>query len=221
MKKGICLFCCLLLLCVLAGCGNNNSGASTRTGRQSAGVKEVLEAEIEKDTAAEEPAGQKQAEGISAEQGGESAASGPSAEPQESEKEEIAEAEKETAGKPDAAGTEYEIIDVDLTAISGTLVYAEVSNMMMSPDQYIGKTVKMGGPCAIYTDESTKKSYYACIISDATACCAQGIEFVLTDDYKLPDDYPQLGDDVCVIGIFDTYEEGGYTYCTLRNAKLL
>jgi hypothetical protein len=25
---------------------------------------------------------------------------------------------------------------------------------------------------------------------------------------------------ICVTGVFDTYREGEYTYCTLRNAKL-
>lgn len=36
-----------------------------------------------------------------------------------------------------------------------------------------------------------------------------------------PDDYPQVDAEICVIGVFDTYEEGDYTYCTLRNAKLV
>ena len=110
-------------------------------------------------------------------------------------------------------------IDVDLTALSSTMVYSEVYNMMVSPDDFIGKTVKMDGQFAMYHDESTGKYYFACIISDATACCSQGIEFVLTEDYTYPDDYPKEGDKICVIGTFDTYQEGEYTYCTLRDAE--
>ena len=60
----------------------------------------------------------------------------------------------------------------------------------------------------------------ACIISDATACCSQGIEFVLTDEYTYPDDYLKEGEKICVIETFDTYQEGDYTYCTLRNARI-
>ena len=105
-------------------------------------------------------------------------------------------------------------IDVDLTKLSSTMVYSEVYNMITSPDQYIGKTVKMKGPFAFYYDEATDTRYYACIIRDATACCAQGIEFVLTDDY------PQVDEEICVVGVFDTYRDGEYTYCTLRNARL-
>ncbi len=111
-------------------------------------------------------------------------------------------------------------IDVDLTVLSSTMVYSEVYNMMVSPDDYKGKTVKMEGQFVPYYDESTEKYYFACFISDATACCSQGIEFILTNDYSYPEDYPQEGDTICVVGTFDTYMEGNNTYCTLRNAVL-
>ena len=93
--------------------------------------------------------------------------------------------------------------------------------MMASPEQYIGKTVKMDGLFAYYHDEATGNYYFACIIQDATTCCAQGIEFVLTEDYVYPDDYPEVDEEICVVGVFDTYQEGDYTYCTLRKAKLV
>ena len=111
-------------------------------------------------------------------------------------------------------------VDVDLTVLSSTMVYSEVYNMMYYPENYIGKTVKMKGMYAGYHDESTDKYYHACIIQDATACCAQGIEFEPTDDYRYPDDYPAEGQEVCVTGVFDTYKEGENIYCTLRNARL-
>ena len=112
-------------------------------------------------------------------------------------------------------------IDVDLTAISGILVYSEVYNMMASPANYMGKKIKMEGIYAIYFDDTYSTRYDACIVQDATACCATGIEFELPDEYKYPDDYPEEGDIITVEGIFDTYDEGSYTYCTLRNASLL
>ncbi|MBE5830592.1 MAG: hypothetical protein E7306_02495 [Butyrivibrio sp.] len=111
-------------------------------------------------------------------------------------------------------------VDVDLTVLSSTMVYSEVYNMMVSPDNYKGKTVKMKGQFVPYYDEATGKYYFACFISDATACCSQGIEFILSDDYTYPADYPQEGDTICVIGTFDTYMEGESMYCTLRNAVL-
>ncbi len=112
-------------------------------------------------------------------------------------------------------------VDVDLTAMSSTMVYSEVSNMMYDPEQYKGKTVKMGGQYNEYYDETAGRYYYSCIIKDATACCAQGIEFELTDDYVFPRDYPADQDDVTVIGTFDTYVEDNFLFCTLRNARLV
>ncbi len=112
-------------------------------------------------------------------------------------------------------------IDIDLTQLSSTMVYSEVFNMMYYPEEYVGKTVKMNGMYVQYHDEVTDKYYHNCLIMDATACCSQGIEFELTDDYSFPNDYPSEGQPICVAGTFDTYNEGEDFYCTLRQATLV
>ena len=129
--------------------------------------------------------------------------------------------EPEPSGTGEAAEKSEDGIDVDLTALSSIMVYSEVYNMMVTPESYMGKTIKMDGIFSLYHDDSTGKDYYACIITDATACCSQGIEFVPTDDYVYPDDYPEQGGEISVVGIFDLYEEGESKYCTLRNARLV
>lgn len=111
-------------------------------------------------------------------------------------------------------------VDLDLTQLSKTMVYAEVYNIMMEPESYVGKSIRMNGDYYIYTDETTGQQYFYCVIRDATACCTQGIEFVLTDDYKFPEDYPEEGAFVTVSGRFDTYMEDDLLYCTLRDAVL-
>ncbi len=111
--------------------------------------------------------------------------------------------------------------DVDLTKLSSTMVYSEVYNMMTAPDGYMGKTVKMKGPFSVYHDEETGNYYFACIISDAAACCSQGIEFILAGEHTYPKDYPELGTEITVTGIFDTYEENGYRYCRLNDAEIV
>ena len=123
--------------------------------------------------------------------------------------------------KPVRPSSESVSVDVDLTALSSTMVYSEVLNIMQAPETYIGKTVKMNGIFSYYHDEKTNKYYFGCIIQDATACCAQGIEFILTNDYIYPEDYPQEGEIVTVAGEFMTYEEDGFTYFTLKNSTLL
>ncbi|MBR4431386.1 MAG: hypothetical protein IKS75_08830 [Clostridiales bacterium] len=114
-----------------------------------------------------------------------------------------------------------EDVDLDLTVLSSNMIYSEVFAMVYAPEEYIGKTIKMEGMFSYVEDESTGKCYYACIVRDATQCCAQGIEFVPADEYAYPDDFPQVGEDICVAGVFDTYKEGNGQYITLRDARLL
>ena len=71
--------------------------------------------------------------------------------------------------------------DIDLTTMNSTMVYSQVSNMVNKPGDYKGKVVKAKGTCGIYADSKTGKKYYSVIIKDATACCSQGLEFVLKD----------------------------------------
>lgn len=109
--------------------------------------------------------------------------------------------------------------DVDLTQLGSTMVYSEVFNMMYAPEDYVGKTVKMEGSFAVYEGEG--RNYYACLIADATACCAQGIEFVWAGDHVYPDDYPELGTTITVTGTFDTYMEDGMEFCQLVDAEIV
>lgn len=115
---------------------------------------------------------------------------------------------------------------VDLTALSSTMVYAEVFAMMSSPEDYVGKTVKMQGIFSkgqLYAAGSLNDggTVFACVIQDATACCAQGIPFELAGDYSYPQDYPELGDAITVVGTFEIHEQEGMEFCRLRDAELV
>ncbi len=125
---------------------------------------------------------------------------------------------------PKSEDAAQETADVDLTQLSSTMVYSEVYAMVYEPEQYIGKTVKMSGLFATQEYEGTR--LFACIVQDATACCAQGMEFELAENCVYPDEYPQPGEEITVIGTFDTYTEDAgdgnyYIYLVLRNARLL
>ncbi len=114
--------------------------------------------------------------------------------------------------------TTEQTVDVDLTKLSSTMVYSEVNNMMTNPQAYMGKYVKMKGQFAV--SEGEKKTYFACVIADATACCQQGIEFTLKESKKYPEEYPALGTEITVEGKFSTYKEDGQIYLELIGAKL-
>ena len=195
----------------MAGCGNDGTEtAKDRATPSTPGVKEVLEQQMA--TSGEENA-KPQSERGQIDNNEKVISIGGA--------EETGMQSDQGAGKEAPSETENGMIDVDLTALSSTMVYSEVYNMMSQPDQYIGKTIKMQGTYYVFHDTTTDLYYYSCIIQDATACCSQGLEFILTEDYAYPEDYPADGEEITVIGMFDTYMEGKYKYCTLRNAKLL
>ena len=109
--------------------------------------------------------------------------------------------------------------EVDLTNLNSNMVYSTVFNMVNSPEEYKGKTVKAQGTFDVYTDPDSGKLFFACVIADATACCAQGLEFTLNGEYSYPDDYPKVGEPITIGGVFGTYEDNGQTYCCLSDAK--
>ena len=123
-----------------------------------------------------------------------------------------------TTTKATETTIEAKSVDLDLTELSSTLIYSEVYNMLITPDDYKGKIVKMKGQFNQYTDEETGKTYNAVIIPDATACCQQGLEFELSD--KTNPNFKQ-GTEITVVGTFDTYSEGELLYCHLKNAKII
>lgn len=125
---------------------------------------------------------------------------------------------KTTTKTTESSTTEAKSVDLDLTQLSSTLVYSEVYNMLITPDDYKGKNIKMKGLFNQYTDEQTGKTYNAVIIPDATACCQQGLEFELSD--KTNPNFEQ-GAEITVVGTFDTYSEGELLYCHLKNAKII
>lgn len=106
---------------------------------------------------------------------------------------------------------------IDLTQMSSTMVMAQVSAMQYEPDAFMGKIVKMQGTFLVGYGDT--RNYYYCLVSDATACCQQGFEF-LWDGHVFPDDYPEPGTEIIVEGTFDTYWEDGYQYMQLVGASL-
>lgn len=111
-------------------------------------------------------------------------------------------------------------VDIDLTIMSSNMVYSQVYAMISEPDDYIGQTVRMNGLFTLLGDEVTGAIYYGCIVQDATACCASGIEFVPAGDLKYPDDFPEEGEEITVTGTFSTYYEDGELYCTLKDSLI-
>lgn len=117
-------------------------------------------------------------------------------------------------------------VDVDLTTLSSTMVFAEVSSLVYDPIPYLGQRVRMEGIFSVdhaYTMEGEvdlSQNYFYCIIEDALACCAQGLEFSLAGDYAYPEDYPAEGDTIRVVGTVEFFEVNGFRHLRLGDAVL-
>ncbi len=150
-------------------------------------------------------------------------AASPAAVPATSAEAATAAAEPASSTEPQAAAQTGSF--VDLTVLSSTMVYAEVFNMTTFPEDYIGKTVKMRGQFStgkLYAqDGSDGGMVFACIIQDATSCCAQGIPFDLAGSFSYPEDYPQLGDQITVVGTFEKCTQDGLEFYRLSQAEMV
>ena len=227
MKKVLGILVCSSLILSLAGCGQADGNAG-RTAGNVPGVNDVLEAG---ENAAEQTEATED-EAITENLTEESDVSVTEDSVSEAENQQVTEntgsaededpnTDPESSIHFDMSSVDMNKIDVDLTTLSSTMVYSEVYNMMTTPDDYIGKVVKMNGAFTVFHDEGSSDYFFACIVKDATACCAQGIEFLLAGEHSYPKDYPYEGDEICVVGVYDTYKDGDNTYCTLKNAKIV
>ena len=116
--------------------------------------------------------------------------------------------------------SETETGELDLTGMSGTMLYTMIYNMMTQPDDYLGRTIRVKGQFSAYVDEKSAKSYYACYIADAAGCCAQGLEFLPAAALTYPDDFPEPGTDITVSGeLALLQEENGFQYLVLKDAS--
>ena len=111
-------------------------------------------------------------------------------------------------------------VDLDLSGMSGTVVYAQVFNLLSNPEEYMGKTIRIAGYYSVYEDTELNKVYHACVIPDATACCQAGIEFVLAGEHAWPEDYPEPTTEITVTGRLEEYDEDGVPYLHLVDAEM-
>lgn len=92
-------------------------------------------------------------------------------------------------------------VDIDLTGFSGNMAYSEVYSMCDYPEAYDGKTIRLRGLfSAIYENVEENDLRFTCQVSDATACCSIGIEFVPKQSLTFPDDFPLESTPVIVTG---------------------
>ena len=103
-------------------------------------------------------------------------------------------------------------IDIDLTAMSSTMVYAAVLNIMRSPGRHAGQTIRVSGTYHPFFWDETGLYYHYVIVDGQPGCCPQRMEFKLSDNYVFPDDFPPEGAMIEITGVFGSYQEMGHTF---------
>ena len=109
-------------------------------------------------------------------------------------------------------------VDFDLTSMNPNMIYAQVFNLMLSPEDYDGKTFKMTGSFLKLTGQNGE-TVYAVVVKDAFACCQQGLEF----KYDFAGNEPQPDQDITVTGRYTltTRPDGlSYNYIVASNVSL-
>ena len=198
MKHIVKIMIVLLLLLTVTGCGNDGNVANRVVNGNN--VDKVINEQIDK-TESENNSSDSEKDASTKPEGG----------------------SEERDCISEKSGNDSVIIDYDLTNMSSDMVYAIVYQMMVDPDAYIGKTFRMEGMYYAVYYEPTGKYYHYCIIQDALACCAQGMEFVWGDgSHVYPDEYPKENTKIVVQGTFETYREDGddNLYCRLKDATM-
>ena len=110
--------------------------------------------------------------------------------------------------------------DFDLTKMSATMIYSTIFDMLIMPEDYVEKVIKVKGWFETYTNPETGELFYAVVVPDATACCQQGLEFIWPGDHHYPADFPEPGQDITVTGRYKLVDMDGFAYNYLEASEV-
>lgn len=111
------------------------------------------------------------------------------------------------------------VVDVDLTEMSVTMVYANLYMMVTMPEEYLGKNIKMTGEFDVY-ESPDGEVYFAVAVTDEEACCRQGFAIEFLDDSSYPNKFPAANSEITVVGRFEAMQHPDWsmTYYNLVDA---
>lgn len=95
-------------------------------------------------------------------------------------------------------------IDHDLSTMNANMIFAEIFNLVLMPEMYIGQTFCMKGNFSVYVNKTSGEKYFSIIIPDATQCCQQGIDIICLGDKNYPENFPKIGSEILIKGTFNS-----------------
>ncbi len=98
------------------------------------------------------------------------------------------------AGFALGCATAEQSIDVDLSACSRGIIYAQMMQVCRSPLDYDGKLFRLKGKF----NYSEAHDLARIIFSDNTGCCETALVFKTAETLAFPEDYPPLWGDITI-----------------------
>lgn len=110
-------------------------------------------------------------------------------------------------------------VDLDLTYFSNTVLLSEMNNMIVNPDDYQDKVIRLAGTFSIKQDIQTGKKIFNCEITDATGCCPSGtiIEIFPKEDFV---NVPKIGTNIIVQGTMNYAVSDYFMNMQLQDAEI-
>ena len=91
-----------------------------------------------------------------------------------------------------------EKIDLDFTKMNYNMASSIMFEMLIEPEKYIDKTVKISGQLETSIYEGNR--YFSVINWDLTGCCPSGLNFIPPASMIYPDNFPESSSLITVIG---------------------
>ena len=90
-------------------------------------------------------------------------------------------------------------IDLDFTKMNYNMASSIMFEMLVEPEKYIEKTVKIEGQFETSVYEGNR--YFSVVNWDLTGCCPSGLNFIPPDSMEYPVDFPESSSLITVKGI--------------------
>ncbi|MCR4707291.1 MAG: hypothetical protein K5746_05015 [Clostridiales bacterium] len=105
-------------------------------------------------------------------------------------------------------------VDVDLSACSRGITYAQMMQVCRSPEDYDGKLFRLKGKF----NYSEEHDLARIIFSDNTGCCETVLVFEAADELAFPEDYPPLWGNIMITARLTANENDPDMPCCFTDA---
>ena len=98
-------------------------------------------------------------------------------------------------------------INYDLTKMNYNIASGLLFDMLIEPEKYANKTIKIKGQ--FHSEIYENKRIFAILIWDMTGCCPSGLSVVPLSTMKYPDDFPDSGYYTTITGTLELLDFAG------------